>query len=161
MLDWNTFFEQWGAALGAYGGMFLIALKTFVFDPIGNRKVRLDLSSYQSLYASGKVEMEAFTKLIVNAVADIKESIIQPMIVEMKQKDYQQAVFMDVVISLMSSVNVPLQNKEEAFRRLSTLDGMNKEIVNKIMLSIEAQKQQAISAQQVQTQVYEDLDKGV
>ena len=159
-MDWNTLFEQWSATWAGFGAIGLLVVKSLL-DAIGNRKVRLDLSSYQSLYASGKVEMEAFTKLIVNAVADIKESIIQPMIVEMKQKDYQQAVFMDVVISLMSSVNVPLQNKEEAFRRLSTLDGMNKEIINKIMLSIEAQKQQAISAQQVQTQVYEDLDKGV
>ena len=159
-MDWNTLFEQWGATWAGFGAIGLLVVKSLL-DAIGNRKVRLDLSSYQSLYASGKVEMEAFTKLIVNAVADIKENIIQPMIVEMKQKDYQQAVFMDVVISLMSSVNVPLQSKEEAFRRLSTLDGMNKEIINKIMLSIEAQKQQAISAQQVQTQVYEDLDKGV
>lgn len=160
MLDWNLYFEQWGATLGAFGGVLLIGIKSFVLDPIGNRKIRLDLTSYKTLQSSVKGEIEAYTKLLVNSVAEIKKDIIEPLVEEMRQKDYAQAVLNDVVVTLLSSVNVPLANKQEAFKQLATLNGVNKALVEKILANIEAQKEVAVVAEKSQNAVYDEL-KGV
>lgn len=158
-MGWSSLFEQWSATWAGFSAVGLLIFKS-ILDTIGNRKIRLDLTSYKTLQSSVKGEIEAYTKLLVNSVAEIKKDIIEPLVEEMRQKDYAQAVLNDVVVTLLSNVNVPLANKQEVFKQLATLNGVNKALVEKILANIEAQKEVAVVAEKTQNAVYDEL-KGV
>lgn len=153
-------FEQWGATWGAYGAVVLLVFKS-IGDSISTKKIRLDYTSFSSLQTSVRDEVKSVLKIAVDSFDEIKRDVIQPMIEEIKRKDYQTALLTDVVITLMSNVQVPLDQKQDAFKRLSMLDTMNKEIIDKITANLQTQKEQTVIQQENVNQVYEQLNKGV
>lgn len=159
-MDWNSLFEQWGATWGSWGAVFLLTIKMSILDPLMTRKTQFNLSSFQTLQTSVKDEVKAYTKLLVDGFDEFKKTTVEPLLNELKQKDYQQAIANDIIITLMSNVNVPLVNKETAFKGLSNLQGMNQELVNKILADIEKQKSVAVVEQKVSQEAYTEL-KGV
>jgi len=158
---WNEFFEQWASTWAAFGGVMLIGFKSFVLDPIRNRKTQFDLTSFKSIQVSVKDEIKAYTKIMVDSFAEFKGEVVNPLIAELKQKDYQQAIMSDILITMLSASNVPLANKEQAFKSLSQLDGMNKELLARVSANIEAQKLELKQVSTVQEAVYDNLNKGV
>jgi len=159
-MSWNELFEQFGATWGSWGAVFLLTIKMSILDPLMTRKTQFNLSSFQTLQTSVKDEVKAYTKLLVDGFDEFKKTTVEPLLNELKQKDYQQAIANDIIITLMSNVNVPLVNKETAFKGLSSLQGMNQELVNKILADIEKQKTVAVVEQKVSQEAYTEL-KGV
>lgn len=159
-MDWSSLFEQFGATWGSWSAVILLTLKMSILDPITVRKTQFNLSSFQTLQTSVKDEVKAYTKLLVDGFDEFKKTTVEPLLNELKQKDYQQAIANDIIITLMSNVNVPLVNKETAFKGLSNLQGMNQELVNKILADIEKQKSVAVVEQKVSQEAYTEL-KGV
>lgn len=159
-MDWNSLFEQWGATWGAYGALILVAFKSFVLDPITSRKTQFNLASFKTLQTSVKDEIKAYTKIMADSFEDVKKQVVQPLIEKIEQKEYQQALANDIIVSLLANVNVPLVNKLDTFKSLSKLEGMNQELITKLQSSIENQ----VATKNVETkrveQVYENL-KGV
>ena len=155
-MEWNSLFEQWGTTWGVYGVLILQVAKMVILDPLVSRKTQFDLSTFKTLQTSVKDEIKAYTKIMVDGFDDFKKQTVAPLLEELKQKDYQQAIANDIIISLLANTNVPLANKEQSFRELSKLDSMNKELVNKILVNIETQKK-SVSVEVEQTK--ETYDK--
>lgn len=145
-MDWNSYFEQWGATLGTYGVLIITALKTFVIDPINVRKTTFNLSSYKSLQLGIKGEIKAYSKVFVDGLDEFKvevtQSVIEPLIKELKKRDNQQAIANDIIISLISRVNVPIAIKKETFENLSKLNILNKDVLNTLNKQIEVEENQ-------------------
>lgn len=158
--NWNLWFENWSATFAGFSAIGLLALKS-VLDAIGNRKIRFDYTSFRTLQTSVRDEVKAVLKITVDSFEEIKRDVIQPLVDELKQKDYQTAILVDVVVTLMANVQVPLDQKQDAFKRLSTLDIMNKEIISKITANLQKESQQVVVEQNAVNQVYEQLNKGV
>lgn len=127
--NWNVFFEQWGATIGAYGGLVIIGLKTFILDPIKNRKNVIDVSNIKSFVTTSKEDFKQIGKIVYDGYDDFKteiiNSVVTPLVEELKHKDTQQAILNNIIITLVSSINVPLEMKEQTFKALSQLDGVN------------------------------------
>lgn len=154
-------FEQWGTTWGVYGVLILQVAKMMILDPIMTRKTQFNLSSFQTLQTSVRDEVKTVLKITVDSFDELKREVVQPLIQEIKSKDYQTAVLTDVVITMLSNVNVPLNQKQEAFKRLSTLETMNKEIIATLMANLEKEKEKSEVEQKSVSQVYENLNKGV
>lgn len=127
--NWNVFFEQWGATIGAYGGLVIIGLKTFILDPIKNRKNVIDVSNIKSFVTTSKEDFKQIGKIVYDGYDDFKteiiNSVVTPLVEELKHKDTQQAILNNIIITLVANVNVPLEMKEQTFKALSQLDGVN------------------------------------
>lgn len=154
---WNELFEQFGATWGAWSAVTLLTLKTFILDPLLARKTQFNLASFREAQKSVKDEIKAYTKIMVDSFDDFKQSVVQPLLEEVKQKDYQVALANDIIISLLANTNVPLANKEQAFRDLSKLKGMNEQLLNNVIAQIEVKKTEVAKEKTQSTQVYDGL----
>lgn len=127
--NWNAFFEQWGATIGAYGGVIILSLKTFILDPIRNRKNLIDVTNIRTFVSTSKEDFKQIGKIVYDGLDDFKAEIIgnvvNPCLEEIKRKDNQQAIFNNVIITFVANMNVPLEIKEQTFKELSKLDNVN------------------------------------
>lgn len=156
-MDWNSLFEQWGAHWGSFSAVVLLALKSFILDPLLARKTQFNLSNFKEAQKGVKDEIKAYTKIMVDSFDDFKQSVVQPLLEEVKQKDYQVALANDIIISLLANSNVPLANKEQAFRDLSKLKAMNEQLLNNVIAQIEVKKTEVAKEKTQSTQVYDGL----
>ena len=156
-MSWNELFEQFGATWGAWSAVILLTLKTFILDPLLARKTQFNLVNFKEAQKGVKDEIKAYTKIMVDSFDDFKQSVVQPLLEEVKQKDYQVALANDIIISLLANANVPLANKEQAFRDLSKLKAMNEQLLNNVIAQIEVKKTEVAKEKTQSTQVYDGL----
>lgn len=143
--NWNLWFEQWGATFGAYGGVLLIALKTFILDPIKNRKQVIDASNIQTFVATTKQDFKQIGQIVYDGMENLKREVtkemIAPLLAKIEKKETQQAIFNNMVIMLIANMNVPLTMKEQTFKALAQLDGINSPYLEQALKTIETQIQ--------------------
>lgn len=143
--NWNVYFEQWGATLGAYGGMLIIAFKTFILDPINNRRNLTDVSSLKNFVTTTKQDFKQIGQIVYDGMEQMKREVTQemiaPLLAKIEKKETQQAIFNNMVIMLIANMNVPLAMKEQTFKALSQLDGMNTPYLQEAIKATETQIQ--------------------
>lgn len=144
-MDWNSLFEQWGATWGAYGGMLIIAFKTFILDPLNNRKRIEDASDVKTFVSTTKQDFKQIGQIVYDGMENLKKEVMQemvaPLIAELQRKDTQQAIFNNAIVLCIANINVPLSMKEQTFKALSQLDGMNTPFLQEALKLVESQKQ--------------------
>lgn len=129
------------AEIMATGALGVIALKTFVLDKIGNKRVEkrfLNLNSIQNKI-EGKVEK---ANEIVYEKLHSFENVVKEFTEKLANQEKENTALTSLVIQILSTVNMPLEQRQATFEALTKLSNINEQVINAFKKSLDVQKKQ-------------------
>jgi len=145
-MEWVEINEFIQGGIG-YVTIGLLAFKIFVLDKLGNKNVK-KLMSFTALADKNvkvsKTDNESFKKELIKVVI---EEIVKPMQLHINDLKNDNAKVVDIAVTTLAMVNVPLDTKKEFFKVITNVNNVSTSAVKVLELSIKNDESKLIVSQ--------------
>jgi len=169
-MDWNELVDK-GLYLYSLLGVtgvtaILTAFKIFVVDKLGNKRISklMDFTVVASKTIGDKEKSisdleKIFKSDSSNFIENVKTIIVDPILKKMDTVINDNIVLANLSVSLISVLNVPIDEKKQLFNALSKISSISAETVKLLSASIASQEAQQVVAVKTDNLISENISK--
>lgn len=155
---WTKLFADFWAEIMATGAVGLIAIKTFIFDKIGSKKINTKFIDLSSIQRGVEVKVEKANEVVYNEIDKLKV-VIQQFVKSLEMQKVENTALTSLVVQLLSMMNLPLEQRQSTFNALKSISSINEQVMKAFEQSLNSQ--QVIKTQEIKSDdtIQQDLKR--